>query len=423
MDDVIDTHDDCACEVTTGEVSRRRLIGSFGLVGLTAAAGVASGTQLAFADGAAGDTLVVVFLRGGMDSLSAVVPYTDKAYYAARPGLAVPASRVVKLDGQFGLHPALGPLRDSWVRGQLAVVNAVGSPANSRSHFDAQEFIERGTPGSKTIPTGWLGRHLQSRPGKSSFRAISMGGSLQTSLQGPEPALSLRSLDEFRLSAPPPEQAAVQWTLRKLYGQLSHPMARQADAAIDAVQKLAKLSGTAYKPAGGARYPASDLGHSLSDVARLLRSGLPLEVAAVDANGWDLHQNSGTWSSGRMHSLLDDLALSLKAFTTDIAGLMGRVSVIVMSEFGRRVDQNGSGGTDHGYGGTMFVIGGGIQGGRVYGRWPGLAKSQRVGGDIAVTTDYRAILSEVLVQRVGNRNVGTVFPGYKYAPIGLTKPR
>ncbi|HVF19295.1 MAG TPA: DUF1501 domain-containing protein [Mycobacteriales bacterium] len=419
--------DGCSCGTEpgalAGDLTRRRLLTGLGAMGALAV-GEAAAPRLAFAAGAPAksDLIVSVFLRGAMDGLSAVVPYADPEYYAARPGIRILAKAVHRLDASFGLHPVLKPMLNSWHRGDLAVVHAVGSPHPTRSHFDAQDFMERGVPGDTTVSTGWLGRHLASRPSRSSLRAIAVGGNVQLSLRGPVPAIALKRISDFSLVAEDAERTVLETTLERLYSGLAHQMGGAGVSTVGAARRLRALARTTYHPAGGAKYPTSELGRQLAEVARLAKARVGLEAACVDANGWDTHEAMGTHSSGRMTVLLADLGQALGAFYTDLAGLRG-VTVVVMSEFGRRVAENGSGGTDHGHGGVMFVMGAGIRGHRVYGRWPGLAPHRLDRGDLAVTTDYRDVLGEVLMARGGGTSMASVFPRHAVRPLGLADPR
>jgi len=399
------------------------VLAGFGLLGATAVVQAAT-PRLAFAAGGAptGDLVVQIFLRGAMDGLSAVVPYADADYHVARPGIRVPTSSVHKLDGFFGLHPALAPLLGPWRRRHLAVVHAVGSPHPTRSHFDAQDFMERGVPGDLSLSTGWLGRHLASRPGRSDLRAVAVGGTAQLALRGPVAPITLRRIVDFTLVAEDAERTVLETSVERLYAGLAHPMSIAGKGTISATRRLRALSRTTYTPSGGAKYPNTELGKQLTEVARLAKARVGLEAACVDSTGWDTHESQGTAPAGRLSSLLSDLGAALAAFYTDLGGLRG-VTVVVMSEFGRRVAENGSGGTDHGHGGVMFVLGGGVVGGKVYGRWPGLAPARLDRGDLRVTTDYRDVLGEILLRRGGQTSIARVFPRHNLAPLGLVLPR
>jgi uncharacterized protein (DUF1501 family) len=401
-------------------VSRRGFLRTAGLGGLTLPLWF---PRVAFsaAPSAERDVLVCVFLRGGADALNLVVPFGDEDYYRSRTKLACrpPGSSgfaALDLDGFFGFHPHLAPLAELYADGVLAVVHATGSPDLTHSHFDAMDFMERGTPGSKSIPTGWIGRHLATLDtgNDSPFRAVGMGAILPASLRGPVPATALRSIAGFHLQGPPGQDAELarfQARLSSLYAGTAW-LDRQARQAFDTVAALAAAHPGTYQPGNGARYPSGDFGMALLQVAQLLKADVGLEVASVDLDGWDAHSGQGT-TSGTMADAVAELAGGLAAFYTDLGDRMRRVTVVTLSEFGRRVKENSSGGTDHGHGGAMLLLGGGIRGGRVFGTWPGLAPEQLIGpGDLAITTDYRTVLAEVLERRLGNAMLGDVFPGF-----------
>jgi uncharacterized protein (DUF1501 family) len=367
-----------------------------------------------------GDTLVCIFQRGGMDGLNAVVPHGEKAYYAARDALAVPQPKVgdaraaIDLDGFFGLHPNLRPFKEIFDAKQLAIVHAAGSPDPSHSHFDAMDFMERGTPGEKAIPTGWLARHLQSAAteNKSPFRAVGMGAMLQASLRGPVPATALQSIAQFHLNGNAQEIAKFQSSLASLY-QGNDFLDVEGTQSLDAINMLAKVTAATYTPANGAKYPDGNYGKALMAVAQLIKSDLGVEIACVDLGGWDTHAGQGGVDGGELPQLLAEFSQGIHAFTADMGDRMRNITLVSMSEFGRRLQENNSKGTDHGHGNVMFVLGGGIQGGKVYGDWPGLEKNQLYGpGDLNVTTDFRDVLGEIVKNRLGNSNLAAVFPSY-----------
>lgn len=375
-----------------------------------------------------GDTLVCIFLRGGLDGLSAVVPYAEgRAYYDARPTVAVPepgngAKTALDLDGQFGLHPALAPLKDMYIENDLAIVHATGSPDPTRSHFDAMQFMEYGVPGDKTIGTGWLGRHLQSAAWQndSPFRAVGMGAIIPDSLRGPVSPLAIKSIADFHFKGREGELTRLRQSLAQLY-TVETPvdtLSQQARLVFETIDLLQALDATRYRPANSAAYPEGEFGLGLQQVAQLIKADVGLEVACVDLGGWDTHENQGTLD-GEMNFLLDTLARGLNAFYTDLGKQMQNVSLIAMSEFGRRVLENGSQGTDHGHGNVMFLLGGGINGGQVFTRWPGLTTEALDDGDLAITTDYRDVLAEVIAQRVGNPALDKIFPNHNLSPVGM----
>ncbi len=413
--------------------TRRSFLRTVGLGGLTGLTLPAWFPRLAFSATSSPqrDVLVCVFLRGAADGLNIVVPFGDRDYYANRPTLAIkePASTTgtaVDLDGFFGLHPSLAPLKELYDDKALAAVHAAGSPDDTHSHFDAMDFMERGTPGSKSLATGWVGRHLSTLDtgNTSPFRAVGIGHSVQASMRGPVPATALQSIADFHLKGlrSQAELASFQASLSSLYPSNDF-LDGQAKQTFQAVSLLAAANPGTYQPQNGAQYPDSDFGQGLEQVAQLIRADLGLEVACVDIGGWDTHSAEGT-TTGTLANNLADLAAGLHALYTDLADRMGHVTVVTMSEFGRRVKENASGGTDHGHGNCMLLLGGGVAGGKVYGDWPGLAAGQLYGpGDLAITTDFRTVLSEVVERRLGNPKVGDVFPGFtRPAYLGITKP-
>jgi uncharacterized protein (DUF1501 family) len=369
------------------------------------------------------DTLVVVFLRGGMDGLSAVVPVGEgAAFYDHRRATAIPEQRVLDLDGFFGFHPALAPLHDVYRAGRLAVVHAAGSPDPSRSHFDAMEYMERGTPGVRVTESGWLARHLESVPwtNDSPFRAIAMGTMVPSSLVGPDSALALPALDAFDLHVPGHQRHEISTALRAMYGKAGGVLPREADHLFATVRDLRSIAADRGEPRDGAGYPDTAFGRSLRQVAQLIRADVGLEVACVDLGGWDTHEEQGG-VEGQMADLLRELAQGLAAFHDDLTDRADRLTVVTMSEFGRMLVENGSDGTDHGRGGSMWVMGSGVRGG-VHAAWPGLAPDALDDGDLAITTDFRDVLAEILLQRLQNHQVDRVFPGYRATYRGIVRP-
>jgi uncharacterized protein (DUF1501 family) len=401
-------------------LTRRSVLRSIGLGGLVLPAGF---PRVAFSatPSAQRDILVCIFLRGGADGLNVVVPFGDDDYYESRPLLAIrqPGSggrEAIDLDGFFGFHPSLAPLKELYDEGVLAAVHATGSPDRTHSHFDAMDFMERGTPGSKSVPTGWLGRHLATLDtgNDSPFRAVSVGSLLPASLRGPVPATALRSVVDFHLQGQPGREAELARFQARLSAMSTGDgwLDLQTRQAFAAVAALAAAHPGSFRPANGARYPAGAFGAALLQVAQLIKADLGLEVACVDLDGWDFHAEQGR-ATGAMADLLAELAGGLAAFHADLGQRMKRITVVTLSEFGRRIEPNASGGTDHGHGNFMFLLGGGVDGGRVHGVWPGLAPEQRYGpGDLAITTDFRTVLAEVLERRLGSSKIGEVFPGF-----------
>ncbi|OJF13948.1 DUF1501 domain-containing protein [Couchioplanes caeruleus] len=381
-------------------------------------------TRLAFAAGAyTGDTLVVLSLRGGFDGLSAIAPIGDADYYRARPSIAVPKSQVIGGNAMFGLHPALAPLLPMWKNGSLAAVHAVGQPNPTRSHFAAMEEMERAAAGT-SLRSGWLDRMLGVTGATGPLAGVSLGTAMPARLfAGAATDVSMATVDGFTLageSATRPMAAA----LRAMYGSAPGPLSGPALAA-DAALTATVAPRAAYTPANGAVYPKTPLGTALRDVARLIKSRSGLVAAAVDSGDWDMHEGLGTAVKGqRMYDNLAQTAAALAAFAADLGPSgMAHVTVVTVSEFGRRVAENASKGVDHGHGNAMLLMGGGVRGGTVYSAWPGLAPGALVDGDLAATTDYRAVIGEILQKRCGFGSLADVFPGVVPASFGLATAR
>ena len=413
----------CGCPEDRA-LSRRRFLQALGVAGGAAAASPLLPASVAYAqDASPGDVLVVLSLRGGVDGLSLVAPVGDPDYARLRPTIAVPgASGVPTGDRLFALHPALAPLKPLWDAGRLGAVHAVGTPDGSRSHFRATEELERAAPGT-SLRTGWLDRVVGVSATGSVLETVHLGGGvLPTLLQGPSRELTAASLRRFRLDGAEwvgPRMAAAVRALHEGVSGPAVPAARGALAALDAVAAVNAAAG----PQNGAVYPDSDLGRALADTARLVRHGQGLRTVCLDVGDWDMHAGLGRDGTGWMADQAGRLAQALAAFAQDLGALMSRVVVVTVSEFGRRAAENGSGGTDHGHGNAMLLLGGGVVGGRVHGRWPGLAPSALDAGDLAGTTDYRDVLGELLVTRCGvpAGSLGDVFPGHRLQPLGLAR--
>ena len=362
--------------------------------------------------------LIAIFQRGAADGLNIVVPFGDKSYKDLRPTIAVAEpggqNSAIDLDGFFGLHPQMQPLKDLWDRKQLAIVEATGSPDSSRSHFDAQDFMESGTSG-KTTGDGWLNRALtQPGPDTSPLRALYIGSQLPRTLRGDRAAIAVANGQNFGVG----NQDAAR-LLEKMY-------AHSADARLEttgkdafaAMKMVQSVSNGPYTPAGGAQYgPGGELGRSLQQLARFIKADVGVEAAFAEIGGWDHHGNE----PGQLFGLLNQFSNAIKAFSTDLGDRMEDVVIVTMSEFGRTAKENGDAGTDHGHGGMMMVGGGSVAGGKVYGKWPGLASEQLFEGrDLAVTTDYRDVLGELVTRHLGQKDLSGVFPGYSVGPsLGL----
>ena len=372
--------------------------------------------------------LVAVFQRGAADGLNIVVPHGEKAYYDLRPTIAVPRptknsdkreDAAIDLDGFFGFHPSLAPLKPLFDKQHLAVVDAVGSPDPTRSHFDAQDYMESGTPGLKATHDGWMNRALPKVPGKASpVRAVSLGATLPRSMAGGNAAIALQSLNAFQVRNP---DAARQF--QDLYINAKDPLLRTAGKdTFEAVAILQSIQRQPYTPAAGADYPRGRLGDSLRQIAQLIKSNVGLELAFADAGGWDHHVNEvgPRASEGQLAQMLREYGQALTAFYYDMGDRMADVAVVTMSEFGRTARENGNRGTDHGHANQMLVMGGGVKGGKVYGKWPGMEREQLYEGrDLAVTTDFRDVLGGLVARHLQNPALNVVFPGYVPNDLGL----
>ena len=376
-----------------------------------------------------GKVLVCLFQRGAADGLSMIVPHGEAAYYAARPNIAIPRPRsgsaesAIDLDGFFGLHPSLESFARLDRDGLLAPIQAVGSPSATRSHFDAQDYMESGTPDRKSTQDGWLNRYLavkgtceECAPKPSPFRAVSMTPQTPRILEGPAAAVAMNSLGEFTVRGVGNSADRLEALYRTGEADLVHGAGREM---FEAVRLLQSANPQRYLPEHGADYPRSPFGQRLREIAQLIKSGVGIEVAFADVGGWDTHVNQGA-STGQLAARLTDFSRSTSALVRDLGDRMDDVVILSMSEFGRMVRQNGNGGTDHGHAGAMFVIGGSVRGGKVHGSWPGLEREQlHEGRDLALTTDFRAVFGDVLANHLGASNAGQVFPGYEGAEFSV----
>ncbi|MFL5578619.1 MAG: DUF1501 domain-containing protein [Gemmatimonadaceae bacterium] len=383
---------------------------------------------------ARGRTLVCLFQRGAADALNVVVPHGEPEYYALRPSIAIArpgaprslggaAAGAIDLDGFFGLHPALAPLAPLWERGLLAPVHAVGSPSATRSHFDAQDYMETATPDAKGTPDGWLNRYLAARAthgtceacgagaaAPSPFRAVALAAQTPRILEGAAPVVAMDGLDTFSVRATGTQAERLEALYRTGSADIVHGAGREM---FEAARLLRAADPRKYAPRNGAEYPRSQFGQRLLQIAQLIKADVGVEVAFADVGGWDTHVNQGG-ATGQLALRLDDFARSIAAFVADLGDRMGDVVILTMSEFGRMARENGNRGTDHGHAGAMFVIGGEVKGHRVHGRWPGLAREQlHEGRDLALTTDFRALFSEVTARHLGAERLDAIFPGYE----------
>lgn len=375
---------------------------------------------------ARGKTLICLFQRGAADALNVIVPHGEAAYYQLRPNIAIPrpslssgVAGAIDLDGFFGLHPALAPMKPLWDQGILAPIHAVGSPSATRSHFDAQDYMETGTPDQKGTRDGWLNRYLAlkgtceagcTHEAKASpFRAVAMTQQTPRMFEGPSPTVAMNSLDEFSVRAAGPAADRLEALYRTGTADVVHAAGGEM---FEAVKILKAANPQKYLPQNNASYPNSQFGMRLKQIAQLIKADVGLEVAFADVGGWDTHVNQGG-STGQLALRLSDFAQSIAALVADLGDRMADVTIMTMSEFGRTVRQNGNGGTDHGHASAQFVIGGDVKGRKVYGKWPGLAPEQLYEGrDLALTTDFRSVFSEVAAKHLGATRLETVFPGF-----------
>jgi uncharacterized protein (DUF1501 family) len=371
---------------------------------------------------AQGKRLVVVFQRGAADGLNIVVPWREENYYKMRPTIAIQQNQVLDLDGFFGLHPAMASLMPLYKQGHLAIVHATGSPDGTRSHFDAQDFMESGTPGIKSTRDGWLNRALQAedlkhRQEHTAFRAVAMGADVPRTLAGKVPALAMTNVQDFVVGGRGPKPAAASSAFESMYDQSTDSLLHSAgDSTFEAIKMLRATDPAHYQPAADANYPSNGFANNLKQIAQLLKANLGLEAAFTDIGGWDTHQNQGG-AEGQLANRLRDFSDAIAAFWRDMGADGENITLVTMSEFGRTAHQNGTGGTDHGHANAMFVLGGTVKGGKVYGRWPGLGDHQlNEGRDLAITTDYRAVLGEVVSKSLGASNLEVTFPGARLNP-------
>ena len=362
--------------------------------------------------------LVVVFQRGAADGLNIVIPHAEPSYYAMRPSINIPRSQVIDLDGFFGLHPSLASFKPLWDQGHLAIVHAAGSPDPTRSHFDAQDYMESGTPGVKNTPDGWLNRALQTEPSTTDtpLRAVALGASMPRILSGKAPAVAVSNINSFSIAGGNPAAAPLGNTFEAMYAEsVDAVLHGTGNETFEAVKMLKSADPQHYSPAPGANYPRGRFGDALRQTAQLIKANLGVQIAFTDIGGWDHHVDEGA-TEGQLANVLRDFSQSIAALWTDLGPLADDTVIATMSEFGRTARENGNRGTDHGHANVMFVLGGPVRGRRVYGRWPGLDPSQlNEGRDLALTTDFRRVLGEAVEVHLGNRQLATVFPGFDNA--------
>ena len=351
--------------------------------------------------------LVAIFQRGAVDGLNVVVPCGEQAYYAARPTIAIPRESVLDLDGFFGTHPSLASVVPYFKDKSLAFVHAVGSPDATRSHFDAQDFMESGTPGVKSTEDGFLSRALSAKKEVAPLRAVALGPALPRILSGASGAVAMTNIAQFGIRG----GAQVSAGFESMYADaVAGTLGGTAKESFEASRILKSADPTKLQPENGAVYPTSPLGNSLKQIAQLIKSNVGLEVAFTDVGGWDTHAGEGG-AQGQLANNLRQFSDSIAAFTRDLGSRMSDVVLVTMSEFGRTVRENGNRGTDHGHANFMMIVGGGVKGGKVYGKWPGLTDLYE-GRDLAITTDFRDIFAELLTKQLGVASLKNVFPHY-----------
>jgi uncharacterized protein (DUF1501 family) len=398
-----------------GGTSRRRFLA--GSAATVAGLGTGLVTTRASFGAAPGDgTLVVVFLRGGLDGLSALVPADDPHLRAARPDIGVPGNALLPLDRGFGLHPKLAPLHTLWKQGKFTAIPAVSTPEISRSHFQAQDCLERGGSATGAIE-GWLDRALTKMGPGTTFRSVCQGSTLSRSMAGAQPTLTVSKVDAFDLAGWEGVRDKTKAAIAALYTSFDHPLAGAVSTTFTALDTATTLNGANYQP--GAAYPDKPFPVGLRELAHLIKADVGLRVATIDFGGWDHHVNMGKVDNGQTQDMLGQLAEGLGAFATDLGPKLDSTTVVVMTEFGRRVEQNASWGTDHGHGATVMVMGGGVKGGTIHGNWPGIAPEALDQGDVAGANDYRNVLGELVMSRLGVTDLSTVFPGHQVQRIGF----
>jgi uncharacterized protein (DUF1501 family) len=401
-------------------VSRRVFLKSTGVACLTLGFAPAFVTRAAEAAGARRKLLIAIFQRGAVDGLNMIVPFGDAAYYEARPSIAIarPGQEdgAIDLDGFFGLHPRMASLKPLWDNRSMAIVHACGSPDATRSHFDAQDYMESATPGVKSTRDGWLNRYLQvARDTHDPLNAVALTRQMPRSLQGPASALAIASVVEFGVRGGIDARSGFESAYS---ASTDDVLSAAAKDAFTAMRTLAAPNRADYRAENGAQYPRSPFGQALQEIARLAKADVGLEIAFAESNQWDHHANEGA-ATGQIANRLDDLAAGIAAIAQDLGERMADTVILTMSEFGRTVGENGNRGTDHGHGNAMIAIGGHVKGGEVYGKWPGLAPADRHDGrDLAITTDFRDVFGEIVMRHLGADEVtaARVFPGYGVKP-------
>ena len=413
-------------------LTRRTFIknGAMAVIGTAAVPSFLTRAAFGVANSTTNKRLVVIFQRGAADGLNIVIPHAEPSYFTMRPSIAIPRNQVIDLNGFFGLHPAMTSFKPLWDQGHLAIVHAAGSPDTTRSHFDAQDYMESGTPGVKSTSDGWLNRTLQDTPtspkaglagdpvsSASPFRGVALGTSLPRILSGKASAVAVSNVNGFSIANGNPAAVPLGNTFEAMYAQsVDSVLHGTGNETFEAVKMLKSTDPQRYTPAAGANYPQGRFGDALRQTAQLIKANLGVQIAFTDIGGWDHHVNEGS-TEGQLANVLRDFSQSIAAFWTDLGPLGEETVIATMSEFGRTARENGNRGTDHGHANVMFLLGGPVKGGRVYGQWPGLDPAQlNEGRDLALTTDFRRVLGEAVSKHLGNTQLSTVFPGFTNSP-------
>ncbi len=422
-------HVGCECSTESpdpwkkGFTRRRVMQGSAALV---AALGLQTvTTRLAFsADPQANtDTIITINLRGGWDSLNVVIPTFESVYYSSRPNIAIPKEAALPMDRGFGLHPGLKQMHDLYKSGKFSPVVGVVTPDTTLSHFEAMDTLERGYS-SGSNGSGWMNRVLGERQTTSVFSGVQFGAQLPLALTGDAGSIAIQHLEEFGLAGYDELSTKAAAAFSTLYSRVKHPMVATVEETLGAVRKIADLRTSKYEPSATANYPEGGLGDSLRDTARLIKNNFGLALAAIDVGGWDMHTNEGNVGGGDMRNHMDELDAGLGAFVRDLGPQFDNVTIVLISEFGRTVAENGTNGTDHGHGQSMLVLGGQLNGGKVYGDWPGLAAAKlSVNQSVGGTVDYRDVLGDILARRGGIGSFTNVFPDHRPEFLGIAKQR